>query len=128
MNTLTEKFEKEQKEFLNFLKGKFNLFHQSNVFFRDIHYGVMAYLEMKNLRTPYARAEQLTREIVTGLQQKGIFHAIDHQTFTLIYPEFKKPPVKVAPAAPAKPAVAAPAAAKPAPSAAPGTVSAVGPA
>jgi len=127
MNTLTERFEKEQKEFLNFLRGKFNLFHQSNVFFRDIHYGVMAYLEMKNLRTPYAKAEQLTREIVAGLQKKGIFRTIDLQTFTLIYPEFKKPPVKVAPAAPAKPAVASQAAARPAPSAAPETASAVGP-
>lgn len=126
MKALIEKFEKEQKEFLSFLKGKFNLFHQSNVFFRDIHYGVMAYLEMKNLKTPYARAERLTREIVAALQQKGIFRAIDHQTFTLIYPEFKKPAVKASPAAPAKPAAAP--AARPTPSVGAGTVSPSNPA
>ncbi len=107
MKTLVQKFENEQKEFLAFLKSRLNLFHLSNVFFRDIHYGVMAYLEMKNLRTRYDKAEQLTHEIVEGLEKKGILRAIDHQTFTLIYPEFKKPLVKAAPATPAKPAASA---------------------
>jgi|SRR3990172_2638771 len=117
MDSRTEKFEKEQKEFLSFLKSRLNLFHQSNVFFRDIHYGVMAYLEMNNLHTPYTRAENLTRGVVVMLERKGILLRIDHQTFVLIYPEFKKPAVKPAPAAPAKPGATAPA--KPAAAAAP---------
>lgn len=116
METLTQKFEKEQKEFLTFLKSRLNLFHQSNVFFRDIHYGVMAYLEMNNLRTSYTKAEELTRDIMGGLEKKGILLPIDRQTFVLMYPDFKKPAVKKpAPAAPAKPVAAAPA--KPAQSA-----------
>lgn len=110
METLAQKFEIEQKQFLTFLKGRFNLFHQSNVFFRDIHYGVMAYLEMNNLRTSYTLAENLTRHVLVGLEKKGILLTIDRQTFVLMYPEFKKPDVKKpAPAPSAKPAAAAPA-------------------
>jgi len=124
MKTLVQKFETEQKEFLAFLKSRLNLFHLSNVFFRDIHYGVMAYLEMKQLALRYDKAERLTREIVEDLQTRGILRAIDHQTFTLTYPEFKKPPVKIAPAAPAKPA--APAAPKPAAPATTATPAATG--
>lgn len=106
-------FEKEQKEFLGFLKSRSMLFHLSNVFFRDIHYGVMAYLEMKHLRYGYTEAEQLTKHIVEDLEQQGILRRIDALTFTLVYPAFKKPPVKpAAPAArPAPPAAAKPAAA-----------------
>lgn len=126
METLAQRLDKEQNELLTFLKGRFNLFHLSNVFFRDIHYGVMAYLEMKDLKTPYARAEKVTREIVDALQQKGILRAIDNQTFTLIYPEFKKPAVKPALSAPAKPT--APAAAKPVPTVSSGPASAAKPA
>lgn len=116
MEILRKKFDDEQKQFLNFLKGRYNLFHMSNVFFRDIHYGVMAYLEMNNLGTSYASAETLTRSVVDGLAKKGILLQIDPQTFVLTYPEFKKPAVvKPAPAKPAAPASAIPAAsAKPA--------------
>ena len=110
METLAQKFEIEQKQFLTFLKGRFNLFHQSNVFFRDIHYGVMAYLEMNNLRSSYTKSEELTRNIVGGLEKKGILLTIDRQTFVLLYPEFRKPVVKKpAPAPSAKPAAQTPA-------------------
>ncbi len=114
--TLRTIFEKEQKEFLVFLKNRSMLYHLSNVFFRDFHYGVMSYLEMKNIRYGYTEAEALTRWLVETLENQGILRAIDRQTFTLLYPEFKKPPVK--PAAP-KPAAPSPAAAKAAPSAKP---------
>ena len=38
------------REFLNFLKSKFTLIHQSNFFFRDLHYGTMEFLAAKARR------------------------------------------------------------------------------
>ena len=37
-----------QKDFLKYLKSKFPLYHLSNIFFRDFHYGVMNYLMAYN--------------------------------------------------------------------------------
>ncbi|HLF20671.1 MAG TPA: hypothetical protein VI704_07760 [Bacteroidota bacterium] len=103
-----------QKDFLRFLKAKYHLYHLSNVFFRDMHYGVMAYLELNNMKHKYAPSEELTRKVVESLEQAKILKNVGHLAWVLTYPEFKKPSVKPAP--PARPAVPA---AKPASAQAP---------
>ncbi len=95
-----------QKDFLSFLKTKYTLFHLSNVFFRDMHYGVMSYLEWKDKPLQYSQAEELTKEWIRKLESDGILKNVDRQAFTLLYPDFKKPPVKQT--APVKPAATAP--------------------
>ncbi len=103
-------FLNNQADFLKFLKSKFTLIHASNVFFRDLHYGVMAYVEEKESRkVKYIEAEKLTHDIIAALEQKGILKKIDNQSWILNYPEFALP--KIAPAP--KPAAAKPAAATP---------------
>jgi hypothetical protein len=77
-----------QVEFLNFLKSKFPLFHLSNIFFRDIHYGVMEFLEKKNIKASYAEAEQIAREISTHLEKQNILRKVNQQGWVLLYPEF----------------------------------------
>lgn len=104
-------FEEKRIDFLKFLKAKYHLYHLSNVFFRDIHYGVMAYLELNKIKFKYLEAEELTGKVIESLEEANILKKIDKLTWVLNYPEFKKPAVK--PVAPAKPA------AKPAASAAP---------
>jgi hypothetical protein len=112
-------FVENQKDFLKFLKAKFHLYHLSNVFFRDIHYGVMAYLDLNSVKYRYTKAEELTWKIIESLEKANILKEVDHQAWVLLYPEFKKPPVKPAvatkPAAPVKATAPAP---KPAVSAA----------
>lgn len=100
-------------EVLKFLKGRYPLYHLSNVFFRDIQYGIQTLLERKNLPTGYADAEKITRAFVEQLEKKKILSPIDKQSWVIHYEEFRKPAVK--PAAPAaKPAPSAPAAPRPA--------------
>jgi hypothetical protein len=92
------------KEVWNLLKSKYKLFHLSNVFFRDLHYGVMTYLQLKGVKYGYAEAEQLTRLWIESLEKAGLLRKIEGDAYMLNNPEFKKPPVKPAPAA--KPAAA----------------------
>lgn len=108
-----------QKDLLSFLKTKYKLFHLSNVFFRDIHYGVMSFLEWKDKPLQYAAAETLTKQLIEKLEVGGVLKSVDRQAFVLQYPEFKKPQVKQA--APAKPAAPA---AKPSSPATPASVAA----
>ena len=104
------------KEVLGFLKSRFPMYHQSNFFFRDVHYGILTYLERKNLKVTYPAAEQIAREFVRKLEKEGIFVPIDHQTWAVNYPEYRKPVVKPPAAKPAAPPPPKPAAA-PAPAA-----------
>lgn len=106
-------FNDKRTEFLKFLKAKYHLYHLSNVFFRDLHYGVMAFLELNKIKYKYLEAEELTRKVIESLEEANILKKVDKLTWVLHYPEFKKPPVK--PVAPAK---SAPAAARPAATAA----------
>ena len=77
-----------QVEFLNFLKSKFPLFHLSNIFFRDLHYGVIEFLKKKKMNISYAEAEQVAREISAHLEKQGILRKVNQQGWVLIYPEF----------------------------------------
>ena len=109
-------FTEQQKEFLEFLKTRYHLYHASNVFFRDFHYGVMTFLDLHREKHTYSESEELAEQVIASLVEQGILLKVANQAYVLNYPAFKKPPVK--PAAPAKAAAparpAAPAASKPA--------------
>ncbi len=78
-------------EFLKFLKTQFPLYHKSNVFFRDLQYGIMEYFEKeKKDKVKYAEAEKIAEEFVTFMEKKEIFKKLDHQTWVLNYPDFTK--------------------------------------
>ncbi|HAV22375.1 MAG TPA: hypothetical protein DCX46_02560 [Bacteroidetes bacterium] len=126
MSTALSIFTDNTKEFLKFMKSRYTLIHQSNVFFRDVHYAVMAYLELNKVHPRYLESEELTRRVIAHLEQQGLLRPIDARTWLVTVPEFKLPSSK--PAAPAKPAPGAasrPAAPKPA--AAPATPAAPAP-
>lgn len=90
-------------EFLQFLRNKFRLYHRSNLFFRDIHYGVSGFLEQYGIRLGYAESEALARDVIQVLVADRIFKEIDSRTWMLDYEEFRKPSTKT-PAA-SKPAI-----------------------
>ncbi len=103
----TEIIINNELDFLKYFKSKFTLIHMSNVFFRDLHYGVMSYLKDHGVKAGYGEAESTTREVSADLEQKGIFLKIDHQSWKLNFPEFALPRVvKATPTAPAAPATA----------------------
>ena len=88
-----------QSEFLKYLKSKFTLIHMSNIFFRDVHYGVMSYLKDHGMKLKYHDAERVTQEVTNELEKRGIFKKIDHQSWLLNYPDFALPRVEKKPAA-----------------------------
>jgi len=107
-----------ETEALSFLKSRYPLYHLSNVFFRDVQYGIQTMLDGKRMSVGYADAEKIARAFVAHLEKKKTLNPIDQQSWVLNYPEFRKP--TVAPAVPAKSAakpagsaVAVPGAAKP---------------
>jgi beta-phosphoglucomutase-like phosphatase (HAD superfamily) len=96
------------REFLQFMKSRYHLYHASNVFFRDIHYGVMSFLELRKQNKGYTATEAVTREVISHLEHTGILRRIDDRTWMVSHEEFRQMPKTAAP--PAKPAAQVPAA------------------
>jgi hypothetical protein len=131
-------------ELLSFMREQHRpVFHNSNIFLRDVQFAIQDYFEDRNGKTiRNDQAEKLASEVARAYEQQGIFQRVNPQGYVLNFPELatpkdggtiaglsgvtpdSMPPPKAAPApataAPA-PKAAAPAAAKPA---APATASA----
>ncbi len=86
-----ERILNNQSEFLKFVKSRFALYHNSNVFFRDLHYAVLAYLGERGVHLRYSGGEAVTRDVIAGLVQRGILKQIDGQSWLLLYPDFALP-------------------------------------
>jgi hypothetical protein len=83
-----ELLKEESKIFLNYLKARFPLFHNSNFFFRDFHYGIKTFLELKDLKVTYPEAESLALKYSEYLENKGIFIKVNDLGWKLNYPDF----------------------------------------
>jgi hypothetical protein len=105
-------------ETLAYLKSRYPLFHRSNIFFRDIQFGIQSMLEQRGRRIGYAAAETLAWALVGRLEQLRILEPVDRQTWVLDYEQYRLPVTKPAaqekPAPGARPAVGAAAAPAPA--------------
>ena len=96
-----------EAEVLGFLRTRYPLHHLSNVFFRDLQYGIQTMLEWKGVRVGYTDAERLARDFAQRLEKKKMLVPIDRQSWVLHNEEYKT-------VSPRKPVGAKPAAEKPA--------------
>jgi len=60
-----------QSIFFNFMREKYNVYHNSNIFFRDIQYAIKSYLEKKEKKVKYSDAEKLAKEFIQKLETEG---------------------------------------------------------
>ncbi|MBM4168174.1 MAG: hypothetical protein FJ215_03330 [Ignavibacteria bacterium] len=77
-------------EFLYFLRSRFRLYHKSNLFLRDLHYGVSGFLEQYGVRLSYHELEETTQRVIGLLVSEAILKEIDARTWMLNYEEFQK--------------------------------------
>ena len=106
--TRVEKHMGGDREMLAYLKTRIPVVHMSNIFLRDIQYGIHAYLRERGVRARYPEAEAAARAFVERLERQSILVPIDGQSWAVNFPDYKTPPTKPAPsakaAAPARPA------------------------
>ena len=79
----------DRKAFLEFLRTRIHLFHKSNLFFRDFHYGVMAYLHKQGFEMSYSATEDVAKKVAALMEREGILAKQDARTWTLNYSGFK---------------------------------------
>lgn len=78
----------EKEIFLRYLKEKYPVFHNSNVFFRDFHYGIKRFFEKKGIDVNYSEAEKLAKSFGDSLEKDGIFIKVNSIGWKLNYPDF----------------------------------------
>ena len=83
-----DQLKNDQTIFLNFLRAKFPLFHNSNFFFRDFHYGIKRYFEKKGIYISYKNSETLAKELAMYFESQGIFVRTNSLGWKINYPEF----------------------------------------
>ena len=57
--------------FFNFMKEKYRLYLNSNIFFRDIQYAIKSYFEKKDVPIKYSQAEKVAHEFINRLEESG---------------------------------------------------------
>ncbi|MCL4547229.1 MAG: hypothetical protein M1495_01525 [Bacteroidetes bacterium] len=57
--------------FFNFMKEKYPLFYNSNIFFRDIQYAIISYYQKKDTNIKRQAAEIIAKNFVTELEKSG---------------------------------------------------------
>ncbi len=77
-----------RQSFLEFLKAKYPVFHNSNIFFRDVQYGIQKYFEKKEIKVTYQQAEKLAVEFISHLEKENIIKKVNSIGWKLNLPEF----------------------------------------
>lgn len=57
--------------FFNFMKEKYEVHKDSNIFLRDILYAIMSYYAKKDIKVKYSAAEKIALELVTQLEKEN---------------------------------------------------------
>lgn len=73
---------KNNKEiFINYLREKYEVIYNSNIFFREIQYGILTYFEKKGIKLSYPVTEKLAYEFAELLEENGELVKIDSRTW-----------------------------------------------
>ena len=85
---LFESLKNENEIFLSYLKAKFPLFHNSNLFSRDFEYGLHGFLEKKSIHLSAQKLEELSKLFSDYFESTGIFVKTSKHGWKLNYPNF----------------------------------------
>jgi hypothetical protein len=88
MNKLQELINNKEI-FFRYIAERFPVFTGSNVFLRDIQYGIKFFFEKKKIKLKYAQAEVLALEFISALVESGDLTKFNQQTWkvNLIFKE-----------------------------------------
>lgn len=91
-NRLKELLENQEK-FFKFMREKYPIFYNSNIFLRDLQYAIRTYFERKDDFISYPQAEELMMKFSNELENKDDLFRLNTNTwkvnFTLVDPEPK---------------------------------------
>lgn len=79
----------ESSYFLNFHKSVYPMFHNSNVFARDVEYSILRFLKLKGIAINERELKEVFTAVIEHLTNKDIFTEVSQGTWRLNYTAFK---------------------------------------
>lgn len=76
-------------QFLGYFRSKFPIFHNSNVFYRDLRYALKYFLISGGFRLSDAELEDVLAALIKVLVSDGTLKSISSGVWCLNYPEFR---------------------------------------
>ncbi len=73
-----------------FLKEQYPIFFNSNIFLRDIQYGIRTYFERKDIAISYPEAEELAFNFTAGMESENTLKRLDSKTWLVNF-KFSEP-------------------------------------
>ena len=67
--------------FFNFLKEKYPIFNNSNIFLRDIQYGVKSFFEKRDIKLNYKQVDFIADSIIQLYEEKNILQRLTKNTW-----------------------------------------------
>ncbi|MCX6148945.1 MAG: hypothetical protein NTX22_00305 [Ignavibacteriales bacterium] len=67
--------------FFNFLKEKYHVFNNSNIFLRDIQYGVVSFFEKRDIKLNFTQVEKFSDSIILSFEEKNILSRLTNNTW-----------------------------------------------
>lgn len=107
MQTYIAEINRDPVAFLRFMSAEgYPVVHESNIFFRDIEFALVKFVESKSGKKIgyFAKAEKAAQEICAAFERTGILKRVSAQAFVVNCKDFMLARPEPAPA---KPAVAA---------------------
>ena len=80
----------EKEIFLKFMKEKYPIFYNSNIFFRDIQFAITSFFDLKEKPVKYGRAEQLTHNFIKQLEEAGDLQKVNNNAWRVNF-KFESP-------------------------------------
>jgi len=70
-----------KKLFFSFMKEKYPVFKESNIFFRDLQYAIRNYYMKRGKTIDYQKAEKITSEFIEKLEIEGELKKISNNAW-----------------------------------------------
>jgi hypothetical protein len=70
-----------EKLFFSYLKERYPVFNNSNIFLRDIQYGVKSFFEKRDTKLSYAQVEILSNAIIKRFEDNNILQKLTKNTW-----------------------------------------------
>lgn len=84
----------EKEIFLKYMKEKYKIFNNSNIFLRDIQYAIKSFFEKKDIKITYSEAEKLMNELTSNMEASGELLKLSTNTWKVNF-SFEEPVFEV---------------------------------
>ncbi len=76
-------------QFLEYFRSKFPVFHNSNVFYRDLQYALNSFLMAGSFKVSDVELESVLEAFIRVLVSDGFFKKVGDGIWSLNYPDFR---------------------------------------